>query len=249
MTTTIHWLGNGSGLNLTLDNTSFYLHAAGPRLAVVDCGYTVPPRLHALGLIEKVTDVILTHLHADHAGGLETLGSLLYYALRRRGHQLPWLHLPTDEMAHELWQHSMRAGLFYASDENNEPMDANLETFFRVSTGSTVRVDGLPSADYVPSRHVPRMPNYSLHFDNNVFYSGDSCDLPPFDADLIFQDVHFAPPYPAEVHASYHTLREQMPPDARKKTWLVHLGNGYEKFNPEKDGFAGFVKPGQEFSV
>jgi len=40
-----------------------------------------------------------------------------------------------------------------------------------------------------------------------------------------------------------------MPADVRKRTWLVHLGNGYEKFNPEKDGFAGFVQQDQEFQV
>lgn len=249
MTTTIHWLGNGSGLNLALNNTSFYLHAGGPRLAVVDCGYTVPARLHALGLIERVTDIVITHLHADHVGGLETLGSLAYYAWRRRGLQLPTLHLPTDDMAHELWQHSMRAGMLYGSDDRDEPMDASLTTFFRVSTGLNARIDGLPTATYLPAPHVPRMPNYSIRFDNGVFHSADSRDMPPFDAKLIFQDVHFHPAFPAEVHASYHTLREKMPADVRKKTWLVHLGNGYENFNPENDGFAGFVKQDQEFSV
>jgi ribonuclease BN (tRNA processing enzyme) len=249
MTTTFHWLGNGSGLNLALNNTSFFMRGAGPRLALVDCGHTVPARLGALGLIDKVTDIILTHLHADHAGGLETLGSLLYFGLRRRELQLPVLHLPTDAMAHELWEHSLRAGMSYGSDDNNQPINATLTTYFRVSTGLTAHFEGLPTATFLPARHVPRMPNYSLRFDNGVFYSADSRDLPPFDAKLIFQDVHFAPAFPAEVHASYHTLREKMPADVRKRTWLVHLGNGYEKFNPAKDGFAGFVQQDQEFQV
>lgn len=249
MTTTFHWLGNGSGLNLVLNNTSFYMRGAGPRLALVDCGHTVPARLGALGLIDNVTDIIITHLHADHAGGLETLGSLLYYGRRKRGLQLPLLHLPSDAIAHELWEHSLRAGMFYGSDDNDEPMDASLTTYFRVSTGPTATIEGLPRATFVPARHVPRMPNYSLRFDNGVFYSADSRDLPPLDAKLIFQDVHFAPAFPTEVHASYHTLREKLPPDVRKKTWLVHLGNGYEKFDPEKDGFAGFVQQDQEFEV
>lgn len=248
-TTTLHWLGNGSGLNLALNNTSFYMHAGGPRLALVDCGYTVPARLSALGLIDRVTDIIVTHLHADHVGGLETFASLAYYALRWRGHQLPMLHLPTDDMAHELWEHSLRAGMIYGSDDNDTPFDTTLSTFFRVSTGNTVRIDGLPTAAYIPARHVPRMPNYSLRFDNGVFYSGDSREMPPFDAKLIFQDVHFQPSFPAEVHASYHTLHKKMPADIRRKTWLVHLGNGYEKVNPKEDGFAGFVQQDQEFVV
>ncbi len=249
MTTTIHWLGNGSGLNLELNNTSFYLKGAGPRLAVVDCGYTVPARLHALGLLDKVTDIIITHLHADHVGGLETLGSLLYYALRKRGERAPTLHLATEDLARELWEHSLRAGLINGSDDANQPIDASLTTYFQVSTGPVVRIDGLPTATFLPTNHIPRMANYSLRFDNGVYYSADSRDMPPFDADIIFQDVHFQPPFDDEVHASYIRLRDEMPPAVRKKTWLVHLGNGYEKFSPEKDGFAGFIRQDQEFHV
>ncbi len=249
MATTIHWLGNGSGLNLALNNASFYMKGAGPRLALIDCGFTVPARLHALGLLDKVTDILVTHLHADHVGGLETLGSLLYFAMRRRGKDLPMLHLATDELAHELWERSLRAGMGFGSDDANMPIDATLTTYFRVSTGSLARIEGLPAATFLPTRHIPRMPNYSLRFDNGVYYSADCRDMPPFDASLIFQDVHFQPPFDDEVHASYLRLRDEMPPAIRKKTWLVHLGNGYEKFSPEKDGFAGFVKQDQEFRV
>ncbi len=249
MATTIHWLGNGSGLNLALNNASFYMKGAGPRLALIDCGFTVPARLHALGLLDKVTDILVTHLHADHVGGLETLGSLLYFALRRRGEDLPMLHLATDELAHELWERSLRAGMGFGSDDANMPIDATLTTYFRVSTGSLAHIEGLPTATFLPTGHIPRMPNYSLRFDNGVYYSADCRDMPPFDASLIFQDVHFQPPFDDEVHASYLRLRDEMPPAVRKKTWLVHLGNGYEKFSPEKDGFAGFVKQDQEFRV
>jgi len=249
MATTMHWLGNGSGLNLALNNTSFYLKGAGPRLALVDCGFTVPARLHALGILDKVTDIIVTHLHADHVGGLETLGSMLYYALRRRGDQLPMLHLPTDALAQQLWDQSLQAGLVNGSDDANQPIDATLTTYFRVSTGPIARIEGLPAATFIPTRHIPRMPNYSLRFDNRTYYSADSRDMPPFDADLIFQDVHFQPPFDDEVHASYFRLRDEMPATVRAKTWLVHLGNGYENFSPEKDGFAGFIKQDQEFQL
>lgn len=249
MGVTIHWLGNGSGLNLALQNTSFYMKSESPRLVLVDCGYTVPARLHALGLVDQVTDVLITHLHADHVGGLETIGSLLYYGLRRRGSQLPTLHLPTPEMARQLWDESLKAGLVNGSDDNNRPIEATLTTYFQVSTGMVAKIPGYPEATFIPTRHIPRMPNYSLRFDNGVYYSADSKDMPPFDADLIFQDVHFQPPFDDEVHAAYLRLRDEMPAHARKKTWLVHLGNGYEKFSPEKDGFAGFVRQDQEFQA
>ena len=52
-----------------------------------------------------------------------------------------------------------------------------------------------------------------------------------------------------EVHTAYETLRDKLPADVRAKTWLVHLGNGYDKVNAGMDGFAGIVKQGQEFEV
>jgi phosphoribosyl 1,2-cyclic phosphodiesterase len=249
MATTLHWLGNGSGLNLALNNTSFYLKGAGPRLALVDCGFTVPARLDALGILGQVTDIVITHLHADHVGGLETLASIVYYAMRRRGPELPTLHLATDDLARQLWENSLRAGMANGSDDNNQPIDAALTTYFHVRTGPKVDIDGLPGAVFLPTRHIPNMPNYSLRFDNGVYYSADCRDMPPFDAKLIFQDVHFQPPFDEEVHASYLRLRDEMPAAAKKKTWLVHLGNGHEKFSPEKDGFAGYVEQDQEFLV
>ena len=71
MSTTLHWLGTGGGLNVALGNTSFTLRANSARTLLVDCGFTVPGRLMELNEIESVTDVLITHLHADHIGGLE----------------------------------------------------------------------------------------------------------------------------------------------------------------------------------
>lgn len=247
--TTIEWLGTGSGLNLALGNTSFLLRGPGERLVLVDCGFTVPQKLLELGVLEQVTDVLITHLHADHIGGLETFSFFRYFVHGHRDERAPVLHVPTEAMAHALWQHSLRAGMRYCVDSENHPFDASLTTYFQLRTGTDVVVDGYPGIRFEATSHVPLMPNYAVHFDNGVYYSADSCELPPFDARLIFQDVKFTDPSDADIHASYAFLCESLPPEVKAKTWLVHLGFGYEKVDPVADGFCGYVQAGQTFEI
>lgn len=245
----LQWLGVGSGLNLSLRNTSFFLRSDGPRVLLIDCGFTVPAALHEAGVLPHITDVLITHLHADHIGGLETFAFEQYHVNQRRGDKRPVLHMPSDQMAQDLWEHSLRAGMEHCGNPTNPSFAAELDEYFDVRTGLTVNVDGLPGITMSPTKHIPKMENYCLHFDNGVYYSGDSSDLPPQNAQLIFQDVHFGHAFPDEVHTAYETLRDKLPDEVRSRTWLVHLGNGYDKVDAQKDGFAGLVKRGQVFEV
>src|SRR3989344_3477104 len=79
----IEWIGTGSGLNPVLGNTSF-LVGGGERTLLVDCGCTVPLELIKSNKLKQVTDVIITHAHADHIGGLEVFAFMNYFAYRNR---------------------------------------------------------------------------------------------------------------------------------------------------------------------
>jgi len=244
----IEWIGTGSGLNPTLGNTSFLVRGDDNRVLLVDCGATVAPALMNGMRIKEVTDIVITHTHADHIGGLEGFGFMHYFALKNRGEKRPRLHLATHAMAEKLWNESLCGGMHKIQTDENMPMDATLKTFFDVCIGHTIEIPGIPKMTLCPTQHVHGLENYALRFDNGIYYSGDTVELPPSGARIIFQDCQFYET-PSDVHISYDKLARLMPAGTKAVTWLVHLGGGWDKKDPKAEGygFAGFVQPGQVF--
>jgi hypothetical protein len=243
----IEWIGTGAGLNPVLGNTSFII-GSDERKLLVDCGFMVTPKLFERNLIKDITDIVLTHEHPDHIGSLGIFAQMNYFAYRKRGDQRPALHLGTPEFAKRLWEKSLEGGLIKIQTEENEPRDATLDTYFKVQTGTDIVIPSMPPIKLFLAPHVFGMENYGLKIGENIYYSGDSLSLPPADARLIFQDCQFYETK-ADVHISYDKLKRESPAEVRAKTYLVHLGGGWDKKDPKADGFAGFVKPGDRFEI
>jgi len=249
--TKVNWIGTGSGLNPVLGNTSFTVSGEGNRILLVDCGGTVPLALISSGKIGSITDVLVTHPHGDHFYGLEGFGFFDYFALKRRGNDRPRLYLPTSEFARNLWENCLKGSMEKIQDETGNQVIATLETFFNVIIGKNLQIVGLPEATFFETLHVKTMENYGVKFENGIYYSGDTVELPKPDNDtkIIFQDCQFFRSGPADVHISYDQLKEELDPAVKLITHLGHLGGGYDKKDPVADGFAGFVMPGQEFII
>ena len=242
----IEWVGTGSGLNPALGNTSFIVRAEGNRALLVDCGATVPLALMKEKRLAEITDVLITHAHADHIGGLEGFGFMHYFALKRRGETRPNLHVANDGFARDLWEGSLKGGMTKALNDDNEPFDATLDTYFNVHTSEKITIPGLPTIEFFPTLHVMGLENYGVQFADGVFYSGDTVQPPKHDAKVIFQDCQFYKTK-SDVHIPYEDLKA-LPTSVKAKTHLVHLGGGYDKIDCKADGFAGFVMPGDIFT-
>lgn len=67
-------LGHGHALQPSAIGNSAYLLEYGTEKILLDCGSTVPEILPEFGInAASLTAIIITHLHADHCGGLENL--------------------------------------------------------------------------------------------------------------------------------------------------------------------------------
>ena len=94
----IKQLGNGGGLDYMQTNSSFLIENDG-KYILIDCGFNIMERLQREEdtddnfKISKITDVFITHNHADHVGNLETL---IFYSFFKLGNILS-IHVP-DEM-------------------------------------------------------------------------------------------------------------------------------------------------------
>jgi len=244
--TKIVWLGTGSGFNTALGNTSFMMSGDTNRKLLVDCGFSVTPYLLQNGLINQITDIVITHQHADHIGGLELFAFYWFFVLAKQEPR-PIIHLPNQAFADRLWNEALRAGLGYNQYPDGQPRILVLTDYFDVQIGTKVSIPGLPTVEYVPTNHLTAMESYALKFCNELYYSGDSTELPLTDFPIIFQDCQFTKGLKFTSHIEYERLKTELPEEVKQKIWLVHLGNGWEKIEAVADGFAGFVRPGQEF--
>ena len=109
-------LGSGSGMNPGLGNTSFLVSEKDGPKVLVDFGFTNPEALSQKNALKDVEHVAITHTHSDHVGGLELLGFFKMFAPEFISGKRPTLYLPSDRMAHTLWEHTLRGGMGFPHD-------------------------------------------------------------------------------------------------------------------------------------
>lgn len=221
-------------------------------LLLIDCGSDARRSLHALNFgHHDITDVYISHLHADHAGGLEWLA----FSRKFDAHHLPKPHLYLHEsLVKPLWEHTLSGGLASLDDE-----PASLSAYFQVHPlKEKFQWEGI-DFQLIKNRHVfsryADMPSFGLFFHarkKRILITNDGQFQPNFlndyyeTADLIFQDCETSEVI-SGVHAHYQQLKT-LDPKIKAKMWLYHY-NPSTLPNAKADGFAGFAQPAQHFDL
>lgn len=246
-------------------NAVVQINDDGPAL-LIDCGSDARFSLAELGVdLMQVTDVYITHLHADHIGGMEWLALNTYF---NPAYSRPKLFTIRGLMS-ELWFHSLRGGLETIQGEittlttffDCQPVDPN-ESFrwggvvfqpvqtlhvvagYKFQHSYGLMIDAAPEAEELQRATPP---------DTKVFFTGDTQFCPKQiqtfyeNAGTIFHDCETTE-FKSGVHAHFDDLCT-LPPEIRARMWLMHYDpNGrVTDVDAVKAGFRGFVKKGQAF--
>ncbi len=243
---------------------------------LIDFGATGPLALHRLKDMPEFSylgsggnicysalrGVIITHLHADHIGGLEEWASIIRFA-RCAETRRPEL-FGSAELIRSLWEHSLRGGLGslngrQASLEDYfapKPLDVNDKE--RPLTMMERFELGLFPTDHIRVERQFDWPSFGVSMRDAstgslAIYSGDTrFDRAGFGgrmdrACIIFHDVQLEDSL-EPIHASLKDLRT-LPEAVRKRTYLYHYSDEWDdpSFNFVSREFAGFAQPNQRY--
>lgn len=232
--------------------------SSGKRL-LIDCGGDARFSFGELGATNAnigqwADGVYISHLHADHIGGLEWLGFCTYFN--------PTAPKPTlfivESLVDDLWD-SLKGGM-----RSHEGKVLRLDSFFEVKAIPINEVFYWENIVFTPVQTVHIMdgfrivPSYGLLFNEmkedakRVFLTTDTQFCPRQietfyrQADIVFHDCETYP-FKSGVHAHYDDMKT-LAEDYKNKMWLYHYGPD-PKQKPTEDGFLGFVQKGQTFEL
>ena len=271
----LYAIGSGNAFTKKNWQSNFLIQQNGKWL-LVDCGsYCSLALLKEFNLsVTDIDAVYVSHIHADHVGGLEEVAFCNYFHPDRERPKLfcQGQYIVNDEnrsfasgLVMELWDNSLKGGLGGLETE-----DAQLHTYFdvrAVKENASFEWEGI-TFNIVQTVHVSAHykieHSYGLMWTDpgsgeRVYLTTDTqfCPVNSMsaylnEADVVYHDCETSP-FPSNVHAHYDKLRT-LPEDVKSKMWLYHYQDNviddWETWSKraEDDGFRGFVKTGSIFS-
>lgn len=241
----LQMIGTGSAFAKKYNNNNALIRA-GEFTLLVDCGVTAPRALDQLGLEpNKINAVLITHLHADHVGGLEELAfrSKFTYAIK------PHLYI-ARQLVQPLWENSLKAGLEQPADGLNQ-----LESYFEVhplDEGEAVTLHPGLDLEMLQTQHIPGKASFSLIFNGKLFYSSDMIFQPELLQHLVEQrgvETIFHDCQLEESGAVHATLAQLLTLDEgiRSRINLMHYGDQMEQYIGRTDAMQ-FVRQQQIYT-
>ncbi|WP_243734868.1 MBL fold metallo-hydrolase [Paenibacillus turpanensis] len=224
----IEMLGTGSAFAKQYDNNNALVTINGFRL-LVDCGVTAPRVLYQMNIeYPEIDGILITHLHADHVGGLEEIALKMKYV----HHQKPVLFI-TKPLAEQLWQYTLRGGM-----ENPAEQLFSLDDFFEIrylEEGVAAELYPGLTAELIRTEHIVGKLSYSILFNSKLFYSSDTLFNPElllhmYEARGCKYILHDCQLYdPPAVHCTLSQLLT-LPEELQQIIWLYHYGDVKDQF-------------------
>lgn len=250
------FIGTGSAFSKRYFQTNVLVVKGNDHL-LIDCGTLCPYALETkYGLeLKKIDNLLLTHPHADHIGGVEELALVDRYVKKQKGNLVI-----TDEFKQLLWDESLKGGL-----KVNEEGSLTLDDYFvQIAPEKIIEEPfeiyeanvGSINVKLFRTKHVTCSDpdvfqiSYGLLIDDRVLYPCDTQFNPEqidylvhtFPVKVIFHDCDISG-FSEGVHASYAQLKT-LPAEIKAMTYLCHYNGRAEEINPQDDGFKKFAKPG-----
>lgn len=253
----LQFIGTGSAFTPMSENfqSNMILHSDAGKRLLIDCGSDARHALAALGFNHLDIDAVyISHLHADHSGGLEWLAFTRRFASATPSKPKLYVH---PSLQKRLWNNVISGGL--QSIEGESP--AKITDFYEVMPITAANHFSWASLDFeliqtVHAYNGPELlPSYGLFFvtaKTRVFITTDTqfkpdLFMPYFEkADIIFHDCDTAKTQCA-VHAHFNEL-VHLPAAIKSKMWLYHYSS-LTAYDAIANGFRGFVLKGQEFEL
>jgi len=217
------------------------------RFALSEC------RIYNNNVSEEIEAVYISHLHADHIGGMEWLAFNTYFVPNR---VTPKLFME-EKIMNEMWNHSLKAGLGCI-----EGKEMDLTDYFDchpLSENASFLWEGIRFT-LVKMPHVITEGRHHNSFGlllkeeeyrgPIVFITMDTQFQPEFISEIsesvsiIFHDCETSP-FKSIIHAHYEDLCT-LHAKVKQKMWLYHYQPDPD-YKSKADGFKGFLEKGQEF--
>ena len=252
----VFFVGTGSAFSKRYFQTNV-LVVKGEDHLLIDCGTLCPYALEKnYGLeLSKIDNILLTHPHADHIGGVEELALVDRYVKKQKGNLVI-----TDEFKQLLWDESLKGGL-----KVNEEGPLTLDDYFVQVKPELLETEpfelyetniGSINLKLFRTKHVTCddpdvfQISYGVIIDDKVLFPSDTQFNPQqldyliqkYPVKVIFHDCDFSG-FSESVHASYNQLKT-LPAEIRKMMYLCHYNGKAENFNIEEDGFRKLARPG-----
>ncbi len=219
---------------------------------LIDCGGDARFSLKEINITHRdINAVYISHLHADHIGGLEWLGFCTYFDPSCKK---PKLYI-VKELIEPLWE-SLKAGM-----QSHEGVVLELSSFFDICPIEINDHFVFGGAKFFPVQTVHVMNGFGIvnsyglfieHKASKIFLTTDTQFCPRqiekfyAMADLIFQDCETGD-HRSGIHAHYDDLKT-LDKSVKEKMWLYHY-NPNPKQKPHEDKFCGFVRKGSTWDL